>query len=406
MAKRHDLVLEAIDSTVGNAKATKPYRMLEIGVYAGDNAVRMVKHAMNRGRPNVNYYGVDLFEDLTPTKSKEEMSKAKLPPSIKEVRDKVRKVTKGCWIEKGCSFEVIKANALTNIPQQDVIFVDGGHSLETIYQDWMAIQPLMHEKTVVVFDDYYHNRNDYGCSRLIDFLLTDPVFSVVIADHIDTYPNTKLDISCAMVTRVSNELALPVPNSVRGKAEWSDLKLEGTPKGVVGDLRGPDWLKEVMPAVPVTDPAVIEKMAGQDGPVVIQDAKDMEKQLGVVEDNPLSEGLKKAIKQGDDSGKSETKDGHLPEGGETVPAGGGSGGADSTEQHSGPSPVLRPERGAEDGAVGERSEDVGRESTTITAGDIGQLEISAVRAESAAGDNDQASANPAGSAETGGAAGE
>lgn len=380
MAKRHDLVLEAIDSTVGNAKATKPYRMLEIGVYAGDNAVRMVKHAMNRGRPNVNYYGVDLFEDLTPTKSKEEMSKAKLPPSIKEVRDKVRKVTKGCWIEKGCSFEVIKANALTNIPQQDVIFVDGGHSLETIYQDWMAIQPLMHEKTVVVFDDYYHNRNDYGCSRLIDFLLTDPVFNVVIADHIDSYPNTQLDISCAMVTRVSNELALPVPNSVRGKAEWSDLKLEGTPKGVVGDLRGPDWLKEVMPAVPVTDPAVIEKMAGQDGPVT--------------------------IREGDDSGKSETKDGHLPEGGETVPAGGGSGGADTTEQHSGPSPVLRPERGAEDGAVGERSEDVGRESTTITAGDIGQLEISAVRAESAAGDNDQASANPAGSAETGGAAGE
>lgn len=378
MAKRHDLVLEAIDSTVGNAKATKPYRMLEIGVYAGDNAVRMVKHAMNRGRPNVNYYGVDLFEDLTPAKSKEEMSKAKLPPSIKEVRDKIRKVTKGCWVEKGCSFEVIKTHALTNIPQQDVIFIDGGHSLETIYQDWMAIQPLMHEKTVVVFDDYYHNRNDYGCSRLIDFLLTDPVFNVVIADHIDSYPNTKLDISCAMVTRVSNELALPVPNSVRGKAEWSDLKLEGTPKGAVGDLRGPDWLKEVMPAVPVTDPAVIEKMAGQDGPVTIH--------------------------EGDDSGKSETKDGHLPEGGETVPAGGSTGGADSTEQHSGPSPVLWPERGAEDGAVGERSEDVGRDATTITAGDIGQLEISAVRAESASGDNDQASANPAGSAETGGAA--
>lgn len=341
MAKRHDLVLEAIDSTVGNAKATKPYRMLEIGVYAGDNAVRMVKHAMNRGRPNVNYYGVDLFEDLTPTKSKEEMSKAKLPPSVKEVRDKIRKVTKGCWVEKGCSFEVIKANAITNIPQQDVIFIDGGHSLETIYQDWMAIQPLMHEKTVVVFDDYYHNRNDYGCSRLIDFLLTDPVFNVVINDHIDSYPNTKLDISCAMVTRVSNELALPVPNTVRGKPEWSDIKIEGTPKEIDG------LLEKMFTEERVTDPKIIESMKGQDGPVT--------------------------IREGEDNGKSETNDGHLSESGGAVPASGGSEGIDATEQHSSPSPVLRPERGAEDRTVGERGTG-GPEAPASPAGSVAQPE--------------------------------
>ena len=36
----------------------------------------------------------------------------------------------------------------------------------------------MDNETVVIFDDYYENRDDFGCKKLIDELLQDKTFSV------------------------------------------------------------------------------------------------------------------------------------------------------------------------------------------------------------------------------------
>lgn len=329
MAKRHDSVLEAIDRTVSNAKATKPFRILEIGVYDGNNAIRMIKHAMSRGRMNVSYYGVDLFEDLTSTKSKEEMSKSKLPPTRKQVADKIRQVTKACWVEKGMSYHIIRENSLRNIPQVDVIFVDGGHSLETIYQDWMAVLPLIHDKTQIVFDDYYRNKDDFGCSRLVDFLATDPAYKVEILDQVDRYPTSGLDISCAIVTRVSM-YPLNIPNSVRGLAEWSDPPADET--------------------VPT----------GED------------------------HGKPETVAPGTQREQSEEE--HLPASPGSVPAGGDTKGTDPTEQHSSADGVHGPERGDESGAVGAREEG-GNQPNDPASGDISDTE----RKEGDSGSHDQTS---------------
>ncbi|MHA1756047.1 MAG: class I SAM-dependent methyltransferase [Promethearchaeota archaeon] len=58
----------------------------------------------------------------------------------------------------------------------DFIFIDGGHSINTIRNDWLNVQKLMTSHTMVIFDDYYHIREDpnftksFGCNLIIDEL--------------------------------------------------------------------------------------------------------------------------------------------------------------------------------------------------------------------------------------------
>ena len=51
----------------------------------------------------------------------------------------------------------------------DLIFIDGGHTIETINNDWKYCQKLMDRNTVVIFDDYW-NIVGSGCKPLIDSL--------------------------------------------------------------------------------------------------------------------------------------------------------------------------------------------------------------------------------------------
>ena len=44
----------------------------------------------------------------------------------------------------------------------------GGHSLETIANDWRYASRLMHPKTVLVFDDYWPGRTDAGAKVTVD----------------------------------------------------------------------------------------------------------------------------------------------------------------------------------------------------------------------------------------------
>ena len=37
----------------------------------------------------------------------------------------------------------------------DFIFIDGGHSVNTIKSDWNAIKKIISKRSLVIFDDYY-----------------------------------------------------------------------------------------------------------------------------------------------------------------------------------------------------------------------------------------------------------
>lgn len=194
--------------------------LTEVGVYRGEKAVAMMNEMVQakKGRPfqGSNYLGFDLFEDLTEEKSREELSKPRLPPRESQVRDFITLSTQNLL-----RLELIKGDTVISIPhwvrnnpplalggtqRMDLIFLDGGHSIPTIRSDWDCLQPLIGPDTIVVLDDYYDNRRDYGCRQLVDeVIIPSGAFNVEIGEHADRYDHTDLTIRAVTVTRKAKE---------------------------------------------------------------------------------------------------------------------------------------------------------------------------------------------------------
>lgn len=141
----------------------KPEVILEVGTWNGEHASQMIQKALEY-QNRVHYIGFDLFEEITKEQIAEENSKQKKGIFL-DVLAKLEKIG-------GANIRLIVGNTretIKNIPGQpvDFIFIDGGHSLETIESDWRNLQKFITIKTVIIFDDYYPNDNSKGCRKLI-----------------------------------------------------------------------------------------------------------------------------------------------------------------------------------------------------------------------------------------------
>ena len=201
MASRYDNLQRAV--TTIYQQGTTHFRFLEVGTYDGNRATRLLRGWLNYGpRYHAEYHGFDLFELLTPEMSTAELSKSKLPPSEAEVAANMHKVLGGrakVRLHKGNTRETL-AEAVKQLPEMNLIFIDGGHSLETIASDWEHVRHLMDADTIVLFDDYYTNRTDYGCKTLIDQLIVDKQYRVVLLEPADHIEKNDLTILMAKVT--------------------------------------------------------------------------------------------------------------------------------------------------------------------------------------------------------------
>ena len=123
-------------------------RILEIGVYTGENALHMVKAALeNTAAPReVEYYGFDFFGNRS--------------------SDRIRRNLE----QVGCTFQLFEGDTLETLPvavaalpKMDLIFIDGGKSFSEATSDWEHSERLMHDGTAV----YVHNADFGGVHRML-----------------------------------------------------------------------------------------------------------------------------------------------------------------------------------------------------------------------------------------------
>ena len=89
----------------------------------------------------------------------------------------------------------------------DFIFIDGGHSVETINNDFNFSLKMIKKNGFIILDDYYHNNKNLikyaGCNNLIDNL--DNNFNIVISDNKDIHISPiygRFEISVVCVQKI------------------------------------------------------------------------------------------------------------------------------------------------------------------------------------------------------------
>jgi len=148
--------------TVDRCKAR---HIMEIGTWNGNHAVAMIKVAKKYWLPGeIEYYGFDLFEDADEKTIEVEISKK--PSLYNEVKEKLEKTGAKINLYKGNTLNTLP-ETVKDLPKMDFIFIDGGHSIETVQNDWNYSKQLIHDKTMVIFDDYW-NMEDSGCNKIVD----------------------------------------------------------------------------------------------------------------------------------------------------------------------------------------------------------------------------------------------
>lgn len=143
----------------------QPRRVLEVGTWNGGRAI-----AMNEAAPGLKYFGFDLFETAT-AESDEEEKNVKPHHDVLSVSKRLE--------EAGVDGELFVGNTRHSLPQFikenpkpfDLIFIDGGHSIETIESDLDHCLKIIEPGGVIVMDDWYSDEIDtekFGCNKVLE----------------------------------------------------------------------------------------------------------------------------------------------------------------------------------------------------------------------------------------------
>jgi hypothetical protein len=176
--------------------------LLEVGTWNGWRAVELSRAALRRN-PAVEYHGFDLFELITDDEIETELSKR--PPSQADVETRLRRFRRRvalgnalhAWRRRRFDFSLYRGYTHDTLPalrqtkpnlRAQFIFIDGGHSIETIDNDWHYCSELVCDGGVIFLDDFYGNRElaqRFGCNALIEKLRRDPAWDVQVLPETD-----------------------------------------------------------------------------------------------------------------------------------------------------------------------------------------------------------------------------
>ena len=181
----------------------RPKSIIEIGVYRGVRAKEMIQAAQIFNK-NIEYFGFDLFEMINKKIQKKELSK--IPYSKKDIKNNLSKYAK-VRLFKGYTSKTL--DKLKN-KKVDLIFIDGGHRLDTIKNDWYKSIKFQKKNTIIIFDDYYLDNEkiirNFGCNLVVN-KIDEKKYSKKLFFFTDRFVHLKqrLNIKMVLLKKLNNE---------------------------------------------------------------------------------------------------------------------------------------------------------------------------------------------------------
>lgn len=210
--------------------------ILEIGTHRGDTGSELIKHSLNK---NVNYYGVDVFNEGWSEKI--EYEDQSIPPHSKEVVESyLNQYSQNVFLFPGTSKERHKDIESLGI-KFDLIWIDGGHSYNTVRDDFFMYKSLLKEDGVIFFDDYTTefsyppgNKIPLGVKPFIDDLIKFNQYDIeIVNDYVDEYRGHMYRIAKLKKKKSLEVITLVTPNNTK---LLNDFFLPTLPKDITDSV--------------------------------------------------------------------------------------------------------------------------------------------------------------------------
>lgn len=142
---------------------TKPKHVIEIGTWSGKRAMEFMAVS------DCYYTGFDLFEEATKDSDRKEFN-VKPHHSLVDAGRAIESAgfSKFCLI-RGDTHETLEKHFENGAEPFDFCFIDGGHSIKTIKNDYKWMSENIDKGGMIVIDDYYDPRVEgFGCNFLVE----------------------------------------------------------------------------------------------------------------------------------------------------------------------------------------------------------------------------------------------
>ena len=162
----------------------KPKNFIEVGVFQGVTSRNVCEKLYEIHKENFLFHGIDIFEDTNINIDNKEMTikhnKISNPFkhlifniilkknlfSIDSIYSFLKKFKNNVKLYKGFSETQLPKIDMSKI---DMVFLDGGHSYETVRSDLSLILKGIKKNKIIICDDY--DQVDYGVKKAVDELL-------------------------------------------------------------------------------------------------------------------------------------------------------------------------------------------------------------------------------------------
>ena len=162
----------------------KPKNFIEVGVFQGVTSRNVCEKLYEINKEKFLFHGIDIFEDTNINIDNKEMTikhnKISNPFkhlifniilkknlfSIDSIYSFLKKFKNNVELYKGFSETELPKIDMSKI---DMVFLDGGHSYETVRSDLSLILKGIKKNKIIICDDY--DQVDYGVKKAVDELL-------------------------------------------------------------------------------------------------------------------------------------------------------------------------------------------------------------------------------------------